>query len=98
MACSTPPVYWATSIQWSASLGVVPLPGVRARGVERLCRVLRADIAQEVPGGVHEGVESVGLAAGRLTAARTGHVNEVLVLGQWLLFPLQEERDWERAG
>ena len=79
MACSMPPMYWSTGIQWRAAAGSngrSVAPGIAE--------------AQEVPGGVDEGVHGVGLAAGRSPADGAGGVQEPLVEGQGRLAGREE--------
>ena len=79
MACSIPPMYWSTGIQWramSGSKGQVGGP--------------RVGEAQEVPRRVDEGVHGVGLAGGRAAADRAGGVEELRVGGQRRLAGRQE--------
>ena len=79
MACSMPPMYWSTGIQWRGDLLVEGCIG-RPRVGE----------PQEVPGRVHEGVHRVGLAGGRAAAHRAGGVAEIRVGGQRRLAGGQE--------
>ncbi len=50
--------------------------------IDRRVRLVRAGEAQEIPGGIDEGVHGVGLAARALSAARAGAAHEGLALGQ----------------
>ena len=68
MACSMPPMYWSTGMQWRAAAG--------SNGPVGVPRVAEA---QEVPRRVDEGVHGVGLAPGRAAADRAGRVQEALV-------------------
>ena len=71
MACSIPPMYWSTGIQWAAAAWSTALVGGP-----------RVAEALEIPGRVDEGVHGVGLPLGRAAALRTGGVQEGLVVAQ----------------
>ena len=60
MACSMPPMYWS----------MPPLAPVGDALVDRGRGVVRAGVAQEVPGRLEEGVHGVGFAPGVATAFR----------------------------
>ena len=57
-------------------------PGVDSGGIEGLFGVLRVDVAEEIPGRVHEGVHGVGLAARGFAAFGAGGVDEGIEAGE----------------
>ena len=63
MACSMPPMYWSTGIQYAS-----------AAGSQAASSLVGVAVAQEVPGRVDERVHRVGLALGRPAARRAGDV------------------------
>jgi len=72
-------------------------PVVGLRLVERLRRLTRAGVAQEVPGGVDERIHGVGLPPRRLAANRANRVDEALGVQQGVL-PVGPELDLLRQA
>ena len=63
-------------------------PVARLVGFEGPLREIGRDVAQEVPGRVHEGVHGVGLAPRRAATDRAGGVDEAGAARQWVAFRL----------
>ena len=63
----------------AAGVLVNGVPQIQHVGVEGAVLEVRAGVAQEVPGGINEGVHRVGLAFSERSAVGTGRVDEVLV-------------------
>ncbi len=70
---------------------VIAEPVVHLFPLERLLRVLRVAVAQEVPGGIQEGIHGVHLPPGRFAAAGADSLGEDLGGGQGRFPPPGED-------